>query len=81
LANIDGLHVSMDGHTRLYLAIMRGYRHVFGFYTEYDPSIIRFVREAKLRDIFSPQDLILLSHEKYEVLWNDYCRKLQEETE
>ena len=38
-----------------------------------DESIYDFVNEAKRRKIFSPYDLIPLSHEEYEIKWNSYC--------
>lgn len=65
--------VSLDGHTRLYLAAQRGYPSVNAVVSETDDWIRTFVREAERRGIRQPKDLILLDHARYEVLWNQYC--------
>lgn len=80
--------ISLDGHTRLYLATQRGYPAVKAVISETDGWVRTFVREAERRGIRSPKDLVLLSHDQYEVLWNQYCdevfsgeRKQSEEEE
>lgn len=74
LKKIDGEHVSLDGHTRLRIAIEKGLDTITGFYTEDDADYIkRFVKDAKERKIFSPYDLQKISHEEYNVLWHQYC--------
>ena len=65
--------ISLDGHTRLYLAVQRGYPSVKAVLSETDDWIWTFVREAERRGIQQPKDLIPLPHERYEVLWNRYC--------
>lgn len=65
--------ISLDGHTRLYLAAQRGYPSVKAVCSETDDWIWIFVREAERRGIQQPKDLILLEHVQYEILWNRYC--------
>lgn len=73
LTKINGELVSLDGHTRLYLAAKRGYKQVYGFYTQPDDYIGKFVLEAKHRNIFTPYDLSIVSHVEYEEKWNKFC--------
>jgi hypothetical protein len=65
--------ISLDGHTRLYLAAMRGYASVKAVVSEVDDSIWSFVKEAERRKIFHPRDMTLLSHEEYTIQWDGYC--------
>ena len=66
-------YISLDGHTRLYYAVMKGFDRVRAVMTETDDYIFDFVAEAQKRGIFTPKDLILVSHEEYEKKWNQYC--------
>lgn len=70
----EGRYISADGHTRLYLAYQRGYNHVRAF-PEKDPGgyLLEFVREAQRRGVFQVEDMQKLSHEEYEVKWNQFC--------
>ena len=76
--------ISLDGHTRLYLAAQRGYAAVNAVVSETDDWVWTFVREAERRNIRRSQDMVLLPHERYEILWNRYCDEVfeaeQEET-
>lgn len=65
--------ISLDGHTRLYIAFLRGFKKVNVFYTEPFEYIEGFVREAKERKVFKPSDLTLLSSEDYKEKWHKYC--------
>lgn len=69
-----GRYVSADGHTRLYLAYQRKYDHVRAF-LEKDAGgyLPEFVREAQSRGVFHVEDMKRLSHEEYEVKWNQFC--------
>lgn len=69
----EGRCISLDGHTRLYLAVRRGWTHVRAVEEAADESIYDFVAEAQRRGIHTPADLHLLSHEDYELQWNRYC--------
>ena len=68
----DGF-ISLDGHTRLYLAIQRGWTHVRAVTEEADDTIHAFVAEAQRRGIHTPADMALLPHGEYEVQWNQFC--------
>lgn len=70
----EGRYVSADGHTRLYLAFQRGYDHVRAF-LEKDAGgyLLEFVREARSRGVYHVEDMEKLSHEEYEVKWNQFC--------
>ena len=68
-----GRYISLDGHTRLYIAVKRDYETVKGIVSETDYSIFDFVDEAVRRGITAPKDMVLLEHEEYETLWNKYC--------
>ncbi len=66
-------YISLDGHTRLYYAVMKGFDRVRAVVEETDDCIYDFVEEAQKRGIQTPKDLILVSHEEYEEKWNQYC--------
>lgn len=75
LAKINDELVSLDGHTRLHLATKRGYKQVYGFYTLAEDYIRDFVLEAKRRNILTPYDLKVLTHEEYEKKWYAFCNE------
>lgn len=66
--------IAMDGHTRCYLAVQRGYKSIRAFLSQ-DASnyIYDFVNEARKRNIYEPKDMQLVDHKQYEILWNQYC--------
>ena len=66
-------YISLDGHTRLYYAVMKGFESVRAVFAETDDCIYDFVEEAVRRNIRTPKDLIVLSHEEYEEKWHKYC--------
>ncbi len=66
-------YISLDGHTRLYYAVMQGWSHVRAVAETSDDWVYRFVEEAKRRKVYTPADLVLLSHEEYEEKWNRFC--------
>ncbi len=69
----DGRYVSLDGHTRLYYAVMKGWDHVLAVIESSDDYIYDFVEEAKKRSVYSPKDMVLVSHGEYEEKWNRFC--------
>lgn len=73
LIKYQGRYVSLDGHTRMAVAMDKGISTVFGFLTQADDYIYAFVEEAKRRNIHSPYDMTELSHEEYDVEWNQFC--------
>lgn len=73
VAKLDGQYVSQDGHTRLYYAAMQGWDTVRAVEAEADDYIPDFVREARARGIFSPRDMLPVSHREYEEKWYGFC--------
>lgn len=63
-----------DGHTRLYAALQKGFRHCY-IYTaeESDDCILDFVQMARKRNIFRVADLQKLSDQDYKTLWWQFC--------
>lgn len=66
-------YISLDGHTRLYYAVMKGWESVRAVVETSDEWVYGFVEEAVKRGIHSPKDLILVSHREYEEKWNRFC--------
>ena len=66
-------YISLDGHTRLYYAVMNGWDSVRAVVEESDDWVYSFVEEARRRSIFTPHDLILVSHEEYKEKWDKFC--------
>lgn len=69
-------YISLDGHTRLYHAVMMGWDTIYGVAEQSDPWIYKFVEEATNRKIYTPMDMELVSHEEYERKWNRFCDTL-----
>ena len=66
-------YISLDGHTRLYYAVLQGFTSVRAVLAETDDCILDFVEVAIKRGIRTPKELVLLSHEEYKEKWNKYC--------
>lgn len=66
-------YISLDGHTRLYYAASSGWTAVRAVEETSGDYIYGFVEEAVRRNIRSPFDLELVSHEEYELKWNKFC--------
>ena len=79
LVKRNGNYVSLDGHTRLSVAIDRGFKCVKGFITDGGNWVDVFVNEAMKRGIKTPYDMKVLEHEEYDVKWNKFCDELFEE--
>lgn len=79
LTELDGRYVSLDGHTRLSVAVDRGYTSVKGFLADGGSWVQMFVREALLRGIQTPYDMQVLSHSEYDLKWNKFCDELFEQ--
>lgn len=69
----QGRYISLDGHTRLYYAVMNGWERVRAVVSESDDWVYRFVEEAVRRNVHTPKDLLLLNHGEYEKKWNQFC--------
>ena len=65
--------ISLDGHTRLYYAVMKGWECVSAVVESSDDWVYKFVTEAQKRGIYTPKEMTLVSHEEYEEKWNRFC--------
>lgn len=66
-------YISMDGHTRLSVAIDKGFTWIKGILVQGDDDLYKFANEAEKRNVKSPYDLEVFSHEEYDRKWNAYC--------
>lgn len=66
-------YISLDGHTRLYYAVIMGWTRVRAVEETANDTLYGFVEEAMKRNIHTPYDLELVNHEEYEVKWNRFC--------
>ncbi|MGF3112576.1 hypothetical protein [Facklamia sp. P9177] len=73
VTKINKRWVSLDGHTRLVYAVMKGYKDIQVYETATDKWVEYFVKEALARNILSPYDLKVLAHDEYEAKWNQFC--------
>ncbi len=72
VAKHEGAYVSLDGHTRLYLAYTLGF-NVYAYFSEDFDGFDYFFDEARKRNIYAAKDLILLEHEEYVDKWDKFC--------
>lgn len=68
-----GRFISLDGHTRLFLATQEGWRHVRAVMDTADDVLLAFAAEAARRGVHTPADMTLLPHAAYEEQWNRFC--------
>ncbi len=66
-------YISLDGHTRLYYAVMKGWECVRAVAEPSDDWVYKFAAEAQKRGIYAPKDMTLVSHDEYEEKWNRFC--------
>lgn len=69
-------YISLDGHTRLYCAVINGWKTVRAVTDTSDDLIFSFVAEAQKRNIYCPNDMIAVNHTEYEEKWNKFCDDL-----
>ena len=74
-------YISLDGHTRLYYAVIKGWNSVYAVEEKSDEWVYTFVREAMNRKIYTPMDMAMISHREYEEEWNGFCDKLFSEVD
>lgn len=77
----NGRYISIDGHTRLFYAVFNGYETVKSILSDTDDYIWKFVEESKMRGVYAPHDMKLLSHEKYKTEWEEFCDSVFAEME
>lgn len=68
-----GRYISLDGHTRLYYAVLNEWKAVRAVVESSDVYIFDFVKEAQKREIYTPQDIKMVSHSEYEKKWYQFC--------
>lgn len=66
--------VALDGHTRLKVAEMLNFKKVTVYLEESDPSIEDFVRICEMEHKASIVDLPIISKEKYQKRWIEFCQ-------
>lgn len=71
--------ISLDGHTRLYYAVMKGWECVRAVAESSGDWVYKFVTEAQKRGIYTPKEMTLVSHDEYEEKWNRFCDQFFEE--
>lgn len=69
----EGIYASLDGHTRLYLAYILGFKHVYAYLSQDFDDFDYFFDEARKRNIYTAKDLTLLEHEEYREKWDKFC--------
>lgn len=69
-------YISLDGHTRLHYAVMKGWKYVRAVEETSADWVYRFAAEAQKRNIHTPKDMMLVSHEEYEEKWNRFCDEI-----
>ncbi len=69
-------YISLDGHTRLYYAVMNEWTTVRAVMETSDDWVYRFVDEAQKRGVYTPKDMSLISHSEYEQKWNRFCDEI-----
>jgi hypothetical protein len=74
----DGVHISLDGHTRMKAALDFGYPYVLVYPDKYDKSIFYFVDEAIKRNVTSIFDIDVVSDMEYALKWDKFCDDLFE---
>lgn len=83
---LDGRPVMLDGHTRAVAALHAGLERVPLVWEpeEWDWEMYRrCVRECRLRDVCSPEDLVprVISEQAYWEKWDAWCDRMQAEVE
>lgn len=69
-------YISLDGHTRLYYAVMNGWTTVRAVIETSDDWVYRFVDEAQKSGVYTPYDMSLISRSEYEQKWNRFCDEI-----
>ncbi len=69
----EGRYISLDGHTRLFYAVMNGWDKIRAVEDTAGDYILGFVEEAKRRGILNPRQLQLVDHVTYQEKWDKFC--------
>lgn len=68
-----GRYIALDGHTRLYYAVVNKWKRIRAIVETSDNVIYGFVNEAQKRKIYVPEDMLLVSHNEYKEKWYRFC--------
>lgn len=71
-------YISLDGHTRMKAADIKGIETVYGFLSHDEDYGIDFSKEAKKRKITSIKDVTVLNDEDYDREWIRFCENLHD---
>lgn len=77
----EGRYIALDGHTRLYYAVEKGWERVRAVVETSDDWVYGFVEEANKRGIFAPKDMEPVSHGEYGEKWDRFCDAFFEKAE
>lgn len=69
----NGRYLSLDGHTRLYYAVCKGWKYVRAVAQPADAWAFAFAEEARKRNVHMPGDMVPLGHTEYVEKWNHFC--------
>jgi len=72
----NGRYIALDGHTRLYYAVMKKWKSIRAIVETSDDVICEFVNEAQKRKIYVPEDMVLIGHNEYKEKWYRFCDEL-----
>ena len=71
----DDRYIAVDGHTRMYHALLNGYSWIKAIIVSSDDYIYSFVDEARKRGVYRVHDMVLLEHDNYVIKWNRFCEE------
>lgn len=69
-------YISLDGHTRLFYAISKGFSYVYGCKVELENQMIPFIDECKKRNVYTPYDIKMIDKSEYEEKWIKFCKNI-----
>ena len=67
--------VCIDGHTRLKVAQLLGFKEVSVYVDEFEPCIDDFVELCRRNQKLTINDLSIISHEDYQIQWSLFCQQ------
>ena len=67
--------VCIDGHTRLKVAQLLGFKEVSVYVDEFEPCIDDFVELCQRNQKLTINDLPIISHEDYQIQWSLFCQQ------